>query len=143
LVGWTSRTLLELAIGIARGFIASGISRTRSMCRSPFSRLAPLTCTLRSILGTAQTNKKMNAIDIYRQAIKRTFANLYDESPDEVDVTWGNADDTITAHCSHKTFTHEILSNDNDTTLEFVSDNEDPITVTLNDDERRQLERAI
>src|SRR4029077_8272496 len=45
LVGWTSRTLLELAIGIARGFIASGTSRTRSMCRSPFSRLAPLTCT--------------------------------------------------------------------------------------------------
>jgi len=44
LVGWTSRTLPELAIGIARGFIASGISRTRSMCRSPFSRLAPLTC---------------------------------------------------------------------------------------------------
>jgi len=85
----------------------------------------------------------MNAIDIYRQAIKRTFANLYDESPDEVDVTWGNADDTITVHCSHKTFAHEILSNDNDTTLEFVSDNEDPITVTLNDDERRQLERAI
>jgi hypothetical protein len=34
LVGRTYRTLLELAIGIARGFIASGISRTRSMCRS-------------------------------------------------------------------------------------------------------------
>ena len=31
-VGWTSKTLLVLAIGIARGFIASGISRTRSMC---------------------------------------------------------------------------------------------------------------
>ena len=45
LVGWISKTLLELAIGIARGFIASGISRTKSMCRSPFSRLAPLTCT--------------------------------------------------------------------------------------------------
>src|SRR5271163_4839170 len=85
--------------------------------------------TLRSILGTAQRNKKMEAIDIYRQAIKRTFANLYDESPDEVDVTWGNAYDTMTVHCSHKTFAHEILSNDNDTTLEFVSDNEDPITV--------------
>ena len=27
-------------IGIARGFIASGISRTRSTLRSPFSRLA-------------------------------------------------------------------------------------------------------
>ena len=39
------RSLLELAIGIARGFMASGISRTRSTCRSPFSRLAPLTLT--------------------------------------------------------------------------------------------------
>ena len=45
LVGLTSRSLLELVIGIARGFIASGISRTRSTCRSPFSRLAPLTLT--------------------------------------------------------------------------------------------------
>jgi hypothetical protein len=40
LVGLTSRSLLELAIGIDRGFMASGISRTRSTCRSPFSRLA-------------------------------------------------------------------------------------------------------
>jgi hypothetical protein len=45
LVGLTSRTLLEFAIGIIRGFMASGISRTRSTCRSPFSRLAPLTLT--------------------------------------------------------------------------------------------------
>ena len=45
LVGLTSRSLLVLVIGIARGFIASGISRTRSTCRSPFSRLAPLTLT--------------------------------------------------------------------------------------------------
>ena len=45
LVGLTSRSLLELAIGIDRDFIASGISRTRSTCRSPFSRLAPLTLT--------------------------------------------------------------------------------------------------
>ena len=43
LVGLTSKSLLELVFGIARGFIASGISRTRSTCRSPFSRLAPLT----------------------------------------------------------------------------------------------------
>ncbi len=33
------------AIGIERGFFASGISRTRSTCRRPFSRLAPLTWT--------------------------------------------------------------------------------------------------
>jgi hypothetical protein len=45
LVGLTSRRLLELAIGITRDFMASGISRTRSTCRSPFSRLAPLTLT--------------------------------------------------------------------------------------------------
>jgi hypothetical protein len=45
LVGLTSRSLLSLVIGIARGFIASGISRTRSTCRSPFSRLTPLTLT--------------------------------------------------------------------------------------------------
>ena len=45
LVGLTSKSLLELVIGIARGFIASGISRTRLTCRSPFSKLAPLTLT--------------------------------------------------------------------------------------------------
>jgi hypothetical protein len=81
----------------------------------------------------------MNAIDIYRQAIKRTFANLYGVSPDTVDVRWG---DTITVHCSDKTFTHEILS-DNDDKLAFVSDNEDPITVSLNDDECHWLDHAI
>ena len=55
----------------------------------------------------------------------------------------GNDDDTITVHCSGKAFTHKILSDDNDNTLKFVSDNEDSITVSLNDVERRQLERAI
>jgi hypothetical protein len=38
-VGLTSRSLLELAIGIERRF-TSGISRTRSTCSSPFCRLA-------------------------------------------------------------------------------------------------------
>ncbi len=41
---WSSRTL-PLPIGIERGFLASGISRTRSTCRRPFSRLAPFTWT--------------------------------------------------------------------------------------------------
>ena len=45
LFGWTSRTLLKFVIGIVRDFIASGISRKRSTCRSPFSRFAPLTLT--------------------------------------------------------------------------------------------------
>jgi hypothetical protein len=43
LVGLTSSSLPELVIGIARGFIASGSSRTRSTCRSPFSKFASLT----------------------------------------------------------------------------------------------------
>ena len=42
---WTSTVLLLLPIGIERGFLASGISRTRSTCRRPFSRLAPFTWT--------------------------------------------------------------------------------------------------
>jgi hypothetical protein len=43
LVGLTSSSLPELVIGIVRGFIASGSSRTRSTCRSPFSKFASLT----------------------------------------------------------------------------------------------------
>ena len=45
MVGLTSRSLLELAIGIERGFIASGISR-------PFCGLAPstFTCELEATL---------------------------------------------------------------------------------------------
>ena len=85
----------------------------------------------------------MNAHDIYRKAIKRVFANLYGVSPDEVDVSWSSDSDVIIVRCTDKTFTHEILSDDNDAMLEFVSDIEDPVTVRLNDEERRRLERAI
>jgi hypothetical protein len=56
----------------------------------------------------------MNAHDIYRKAIKRVFANLYGVSPDEVDVSWSSDRDAIIVHCLDKTFTHEILSDDND-----------------------------
>lgn len=42
---WSMTLAFESAtpILICRGFIASGTSRTRSTCRSPFSRLAPAT----------------------------------------------------------------------------------------------------
>jgi len=39
---------------------------------------------------------EMNAIDIYRRAIKRTFADLYGVAPDEVDVSWRKDGDNIT-----------------------------------------------
>ena len=38
-------TFLAVVMGIARGFIASGTTRIRSTCRSPFSRLALLIWT--------------------------------------------------------------------------------------------------
>src|SRR5208282_2359538 len=40
-----SRAFLAVVMGIARGFIASGTTRKRSTCKSPFSRLAPLIWT--------------------------------------------------------------------------------------------------
>ena len=40
-----SSTFLAVVMGIVRGFIVSGTTRTRSTCRSPFSRLAPLIWT--------------------------------------------------------------------------------------------------
>ena len=47
---------LPLPIGIVRGFFASGISRTKSTCRKPFSSLAPLTWT-----KSASWNTRSNA----------------------------------------------------------------------------------
>jgi hypothetical protein len=44
--------------------------------------------------------------------------------------------------CFHETLVHEIATDDDDT-LEFVGSNGDRVVVTLNDDERRQLEQAI
>jgi hypothetical protein len=38
----------------------------------------------------------MNATDIYRQAIKRTFADLYGVERHEVDVSWNNDGESIT-----------------------------------------------
>ena len=33
----------------------------------------------------------MDTIDVYRQAIKRTFAGLYRVAPREIDVSWSEA----------------------------------------------------
>ena len=41
-----------------------------------------------------------------------------------------------------KTFIHLILSDSNDDAPQFLSINEDPVVVTLTDEERQQLERA-
>ena len=76
----------------------------------------------------------MNRTDIYRRAIKRTFANLYGVSPDTVDVSWTTGK-TIVAQCAGKTFLHPILSDPDDDTPEFTCLDEDPVIVNLTDDE--------
>jgi hypothetical protein len=80
-----------------------------------------------------------DAINVYREAIKRTFAEVYQVMPETIDVSW--ADDGITVRCSDHTFTHKI-DRDDETTLELISDSEDPVTIRLTDDERRQVEQG-
>ena len=80
----------------------------------------------------------MNTADVYRQAIKRTFASLYGIAPDKVDVSWSDAGDNITVRCADKTFTHETLHDDDEPTLEFVGD--DAVSVRLTTAERLRLE---
>jgi hypothetical protein len=84
----------------------------------------------------------MNRIDIYRQAIKRTLADLYGVSPNAVQVTWTTGR-TIVVHCAGKTFLHPILSEPDDDAPQFTCPEEDPVIVTLMDDERTQLESAV
>jgi hypothetical protein len=84
----------------------------------------------------------VNRTDIYRQAIKRTFADLYSVSPDTVDVSWTTGK-TIVVQCAGKTFLHEIFSDFDDDAPEFNCPDEDPVIVNLNDDERHRLELAI
>jgi hypothetical protein len=71
----------------------------------------------------------MNPIDIYRQAIKRTSADLYGVPPHEVDVSWSKDGDNITVRFADKTFAHETIHDDDDPTLEFIGDLEDTVSV--------------
>ena len=84
----------------------------------------------------------MNTTDIYRQAIKRTFASLYGVLPDAVDASW-TSNDTIVVQCASKTFIHLILSDPDDDAPQFLCRDEDPVIVNLTSDERGQLEGAI
>jgi hypothetical protein len=66
----------------------------------------------------------VNRTDIYRQAIKRTFADFYGVSSDTVDVTWTTGK-TIVVQCAGKTFLHPILSDPDDDAPEFTCPDED------------------
>ena len=84
----------------------------------------------------------VNRTDIYRQAIKRTFADLYGVSPDTVEVSWTTGK-IIVAQCAGKTFLHPILSDPDDDAPEFTCLEEAPVIVNLTDDERRRIELTV
>jgi hypothetical protein len=84
----------------------------------------------------------MDTTDIYRQAIKRTFADLYGVARHEVDVIWDNDGENITVRCASKTFTRQTIHGDDDGALKFVSTHEDPVTVRLTNGERLRVERT-
>ena len=81
----------------------------------------------------------MSTGKVYKQAIKRVFAEKYHD--ERMAVYWGRQDDTIHVIASLRHYVHKIASANEDT-LEFVSSVGDSVTVKLTDDERRQLERA-
>ena len=78
----------------------------------------------------------MSTDRVYKQAIKRVFAEKYHE--ERMAVYWGREDDTIHVIASLRHHVHKIASADEDT-LEFVSSVGDSVTVKLTDDERREL----
>ena len=82
----------------------------------------------------------MNRTDIYRQAIKRTFADLYGVSSDTVDVTLDDGEThRRTVRRRNVSFLHSILSDPDDDTPEFICPEEDPVIINLTADERIRL----
>ena len=78
----------------------------------------------------------MSTGKVYKQAIKRVFAEKYHD--ERMAVYWGRQDDTIHVIASLRHYVHKIASA-NEETLEFISNGGDSVTVKLTDDERREL----
>jgi hypothetical protein len=78
----------------------------------------------------------MSTGNVYKQAIKRVFANKYHDK--RMAVYWGRDDYMIHVIVSLRHYVHKIASANEDT-LEFVSSVGDCVTVKLTDDERREL----
>jgi len=78
----------------------------------------------------------MSTGNVYKQAIKRVFADKYRDK--RMAVYWGRDDDTIHVIASLRHYVHKIVSANEDT-LEFASSVGDCVTVKLTDDECREL----
>ena len=83
----------------------------------------------------------MNRTDIYRRAIKCTFADLYGFHLAR--WTLAGRPKSIVVQCAGKTFLHPILSDPDDDAPEFTCLDEDPVIVNLTDDERSRLELTV
>ena len=81
----------------------------------------------------------MSTGKVYKQAIKRVFAEKYHD--ERMAVYWGREDDTIHVITSLRHYVHKIASA-NEETLEFISSAGDRIVVALTDEERLQIERS-
>ena len=68
----------------------------------------------------------MSTGKVYKQAIKRVFAEKYHD--ERMAVYWGREDDTIHVIASLRHYVHKIAS-ENEDTLEFVSSVGDRIVV--------------
>jgi hypothetical protein len=82
----------------------------------------------------------MSADKVYKQAIKRVFGEKYHDN--RMAVFWGRDDDTIHVVASLRHYVHKIISANEDT-LEFVNSVGDRVIVSLTDEERCQLDRAV
>jgi hypothetical protein len=78
----------------------------------------------------------MSTGKVYKQAIKRVFAEKYHD--ERMAVYWRREDDAIHVIASLRHYVHKIASANEDT-LEFVSSVGDCVTVKLTDDEHREL----
>ena len=101
-------------------FVFGALDDTRRSvfhCRDLHDWCAPLPLQqcLCDVFAESDSGNESN--DIYRKAIRRTFADLYSVSPEAVDVVWADDGESITVRCAGKTFTHQTNSDNN----EFVS----------------------
>jgi hypothetical protein len=82
----------------------------------------------------------MSTSRVYKQAFKRAFVQKFHD--EHMAVYWGRDDEMIHVFVSLRHYAHRIANDDHDA-LEFVSSSGDRVVVTLNDDERRQLEQTV
>ena len=84
-------------------FVFGALDDTRRSifhCRDLHDSCAPLPLQQCLCDVFAESDSEMNPTDIYRKAIRRTFADLYSVSSEAVDVVWADDGESITVQCA-------------------------------------------